>query len=125
MTLNLAPVPMSAREARRVLADQGLARDVEHRVLLLTTEMVGNAVRHANLAPDDHIELSAWLAGDFARVQVADRGTGFDPATVVTEGYGLKLLGRLAERWAVECDDDGCRVWFEVGRRPSRFTRVG
>ena len=43
-------------------------------------------------------------------------------AAVRSEGYGLKLLGTLASRWGVDCAK-GCRVWFEVDRRPRRFGR--
>jgi anti-sigma regulatory factor (Ser/Thr protein kinase) len=123
--LALEPRPESARLARRALATSGLHEDVEHTVTLLATEIVGNAVRHAMLRPDQRIVFFARLHDDFARVEVADPGLGFDPATVKTEGYGLKLLSTLAGRWGVDCSK-GCRVWFEIdrrSRRPGRFER--
>jgi anti-sigma regulatory factor (Ser/Thr protein kinase) len=127
MLLALEPRPESARLARRALHAHGLHEDIEHTVTLLATEIVGNAVRHAQLRPDQRIVFFARLNDDFARVEVADPGTGFDPATVETEGYGLKLLSTLAGRWGVDCSK-GCRVWFEVDRRtrrPKRFERDG
>ena len=125
MLLALEPRPESARLARRALHAHGLHEDIAHTVTLLATEIVGNAVRHAALRPDQRIVFFARLHDDFARIEVADPGMGFDPATVQTEGYGLKLLATLAGRWGVDCSK-GCRVWFEVDRRtrgPRRFGR--
>jgi anti-sigma regulatory factor (Ser/Thr protein kinase) len=123
--LALEPRPESARLARRALATSGLHEDVEHTVTLLATEIVGNAVRHAGLHDDQRIVFFARLGEDFAHVEVADQGTGFDPETVQSEGFGLRLLGKLASRWGVECTDRGCKVWFEVDRRSGRFRRRG
>jgi anti-sigma regulatory factor (Ser/Thr protein kinase) len=124
MLLALEPRPESARLARRALHAHGLHEDIEHTVTLLATEIVGNAVRHAELRPDQRIVFFARLHEDFARVEVADPGMGFDPASVQSEGYGLKLLSRLAGRWGVDCSK-GCRVWFEVDRRTRRAGRFG
>jgi len=121
--LALEPRPESARLVRRALATHGLHVDVEHTVTLLATEVVGNAVRHAGLRTDQRIVFFARLAEDFAHVEVADQGGGFEPETVETEGYGLRLLSKLASRWDVECTDRGCKVWFEVDRRSGRFVR--
>jgi len=121
--LALEPRPESARLARRALARHGLHEDVEHTVTLLATEIVGNAVRHAGLRGDQRIVFFARLAEDFARVEVADQGDGFDPETVQSEGFGLRLLAKLASRWGCDCTDRGCKVWFEVDRRSGRFRR--
>jgi anti-sigma regulatory factor (Ser/Thr protein kinase) len=121
--LALEPRPESARLARRALATSGLHEDVEHTVTLLATEIVGNAVRHAGLNADQRIVFFARLGEDYARVEVADQGTGFDPEAVQSEGFGLRLLGKLASRWGVDCTDRGCKVWFEVDRRSGRFRR--
>jgi anti-sigma regulatory factor (Ser/Thr protein kinase) len=122
MLLALEPRPESARLARRALHAHGLHEDIEHTVTLLATEVVGNAVRHAGLRGDQRIVFFARLNDDFARVEVADPGIGFDPAAIKTEGYGLKLLSTLAGRWGVDTSK-GCRVWFEVDRRTRRAGR--
>jgi anti-sigma regulatory factor (Ser/Thr protein kinase) len=121
--LALEPRPESARLTRRALASSGLHEDVEHTVTLLATEIVGNAVRHADLRADQRIVFFARLGEDFAHVEVADQGGGFDPESVESEGFGLRLLGKLASRWGVDCTDRGCKVWFEVDRRSGRFSR--
>jgi two-component sensor histidine kinase len=122
--LALEPRPESARLARRALLTNGLDDDVAHTVTLLATEIVGNAVRHAGLRGDQRIVFFARLAEDYARIEVADQGGGFDPEAVDTEGFGLRLLTKLASDWGVDCTDRGCKVWFEVDRRSSRFRRV-
>jgi two-component sensor histidine kinase len=120
--LALEPRLESAALARHALACGTMRGDVEHSVLLLTTEVVANAIRHAGLRADDRVTLSARLRPDFARVEVSDLGPGFDPEKVKTRGAGLQTLGELASRWGVVCSDKGCTVWFEVGRR-RRFTK--
>lgn len=120
--LALEPRPESARLARRALHAHGLNEDIEHTVTLLATEVVSNAVRHGGLRPDQRIVFFARLNDDFARVEVADPGIGFDPDRVASEGYGLKLLAKLSARWGVD-STKGCRVWFEVDRRSRRVGR--
>src|SRR3954453_15822305 len=121
--LALEPRPESARLGRRALMTNGLDEDVEHPVTLLAPEIVGSAGRHAGLRGDQRIVFFARLAEDFARVEVADQGAGFDPEVVETEGFGLRLLAKLASRWGCDCTDRGCKVWFEVDRRAGRFRR--
>ena len=39
-----------------------------------------------------------------------------------SDGFGLRLVDKLATRWGVE-RGDGTVVWFEVDRRRRRFHR--
>ena len=125
MLLALEPGPGCTRLVRRALHEHGVNEDIEHTVSLLASEVVGNAVRHGALRDDQRILFFARFNDDFARIEVADPGLGFDPARVDNEGYGLKLLDKLAARWGVD-STKGCRVWFEVDRRSrpvGRFDR--
>src|SRR4051794_19812378 len=125
--LAFAPVPDAARAARNALRERGLDQDLDHTVSLLTSELVGNAVRHAGpLAPGERIVFHARMDEDHVRVEVADHGPGFDPEIRHdTAGFGLRLVDKLASRWGVERTARGCRVWFEVDRRRGRFGRAG
>lgn len=123
LLLALEPRPESARVVRRALEEHEIPEDIAHTVLLLSTEVVGNAVRHALLDDDQRIVFFARLQPDYARVEVADPGHGFDPDTTDGDGFGLRLLSKLAARWGVDCDR-GCKVWFEVDRRSRRFDRA-
>ena len=122
LTVELEPVPESVRRARRALTQGGLDTDLDHTVSLLASEVVTNAVRHA--AEAGPITLAATLDEGYARVEVLDRGPGFDPdVRRATAGFGLRLLDKLATRWGVE-RGSGTLVWFEVDRRRRRFGRA-
>ena len=84
-------------------------------VRLLVSELVTNAVRHANLATGDVIELVVELADHKLRVEVHDPGGGFVPSAPSPDparpsGWGLYLVAELADRWGVDSDDEHARV---------------
>lgn len=121
--LTLPPDPTAARQARRALHEAKVPEDLEHTVDLLSTELIANAVRHADLRPDQAITFVARFVSDFVRVEVHDPGPGFDPDTSMDgRGFGLRMVDKLASRWGVE-EAAGTRVWFEVDRRSRRFDR--
>jgi anti-sigma regulatory factor (Ser/Thr protein kinase) len=118
----LAVTPEAAAEARHALDDVGAAiadsrlRDVR----LLVSELVTNAVRHANLADGDMILLVIDIADDALRVEVHDPGGGFVPTAPAPDparpsGWGLYLVAELADRWGVD-SDERTLVWFELDR---------
>jgi anti-sigma regulatory factor (Ser/Thr protein kinase) len=118
----LAVTPEAAAEARHALGDiadvlpGGRARDVR----LLVSELVTNAVRHANLDDDDQILLVIELVDNRLRVEVHDPGGGFVPTSPSPDparpsGWGLYLVAELADRWGVE-SDQRTLVWFELDR---------
>jgi anti-sigma regulatory factor (Ser/Thr protein kinase) len=111
----------AAVEVRRavVARDGELPSAVREDVLLLVTELVTNAVRHAGVGPDGslQVELRRWRQR--VRVEVADPGPG--PALVPTRsdvpgpgGWGLVLVDRLAARWGVARGPSRTCVWFEI-----------
>jgi anti-sigma regulatory factor (Ser/Thr protein kinase) len=113
----------AASEARHAL--DGLTAELpEHwvrDVQLLVSELVTNAVRHANLDEGDVIGLVVELADHALRVEVHDPGGGFVPSApspdpVRPSGWGLYLVAELADRWGVHSDDKTL-VWFELDRR--------
>ena len=88
------------------------------------SEVVTNAVRHGDGA--EPLELHAtWNAE--VRIEVSDHGDGFTPAPRIGAldepgGFGLFLVGRLADRWGVETDD-GTTVWFVLRRQLDAHVR--
>ncbi|HEU4974534.1 MAG TPA: ATP-binding protein [Baekduia sp.] len=123
--LAFPPVPDAVCQARHALIQRGVGEDLEHTVSLLTSEVVGNAVRHSGgVEVGDRIVFHARLSKDHIRVEVADHGPCFDPEVRhEAEGFGLRLVDKLASRWGVERTARGCLVWFEVDRRSGRFDR--
>jgi anti-sigma regulatory factor (Ser/Thr protein kinase) len=84
---------------------------------LLVSEVVTNAVRHGGHTQP--VELNAHWNSE-VRIEVCDHGNGFTPHPRIGPldepgGFGLYLVGRLADRWGVETDD-GTTVWFVLRR---------
>ena len=119
----LPVAPEAASAARHALdglsgeLPDGRMRDVR----LLVSELVTNAVRHANLAAGDVIGLVIEVADQKLRVEVHDAGGGFIPSTPSPDparpsGWGLYLVAELADRWGVD-SNERTLVWFELDRR--------
>jgi anti-sigma regulatory factor (Ser/Thr protein kinase) len=113
--------PAAFVEARRFVretAARRAPRQVLDDAMLLTSELVTNAVRHAGHTSDDPIELTVSVDSDVLRVSVRDQGPGFDPREPLVRseegGWGLALVRRLSSRWGVTSVDDGTDVWFEI-----------
>ena len=114
--LTLAPQTASAGLARRWLAEQLADSEVDlaETALLLTSEIVTNAVLHARTP----IDVAVQVAPGRVRIEVADRS----PVLPVTKHYhtsaetgrGLVLLEALASDWGVEAAPGGKVVWFDI-----------
>jgi len=112
--------PEAASEARHALdaVADGLSPDQLRDVRLLVSELVTNAVRHAELAAGDAIQLIVDAAEHRFRVEVHDPGTGFVPSEPSPDparpsGWGLYLVAELADRWGVDTGERTL-VWFEL-----------
>jgi anti-sigma regulatory factor (Ser/Thr protein kinase) len=112
-----AAAPAAARGALEQIA-HAVSSERMRDVRLLVSELVTNAVRHANLADGDIIRLVIEVAGDALRVEVHDPGGGFVPTAPAPDparpsGWGLYLVAELADRWGVD-SDERTLVWFEL-----------
>jgi anti-sigma regulatory factor (Ser/Thr protein kinase) len=117
--------PASPRSARGLVRDAFATcdaaadrpEDVLDTAVLLTSELVTNALVHAATDLTVHVDLTC----ERLRVEVDD-GSAMAPAAgpvdmadlVSTGGRGLPLVATLALRWGWEPLADGKRVWFEV-----------
>jgi anti-sigma regulatory factor (Ser/Thr protein kinase) len=119
----LPSLPEASIEARRFVRET-VANDIEAQVLedaiLLTSELVTNAVRHAGHAAGDPIEVEITMDDRVIRVTVLDNGSGFDPDRPRERGeeggLGFHLVRALSSTWGVERTAAGTGVWFEIGR---------
>jgi anti-sigma regulatory factor (Ser/Thr protein kinase) len=122
----LAASPDAAREARLALSELAAhvpARDFDD-LRLLVTELVTNSLRHGGLGAGDAIHLIVQIEPETLRVEVHDPGPGFDvpvppQSADLSAGWGLYLLGRIADRWGIEGGASTC-VWFEMDLSLSR-----
>ena len=92
-------------------------------VRLLLTELITNALRHADMAPGDEIGVKAELNDGTVRIEVHDPGR--DGPVEVRDpgarggGYGLLLVERLTNSWGVD-RLDGTTVWAELSAGTAR-----
>ncbi|WP_199545825.1 ATP-binding protein [Streptomyces sp. N35] len=112
--------PESAGTARRlaqivVLRHWGLSPQVAEAVVLLVSELVGNAVRHtgARVFGLRMLRRRGWI-----RIEVRDPSRGLPCLMPVhemdTSGRGLFLVDKLSDRWGVDLLPRGKTTWFEM-----------
>jgi serine/threonine-protein kinase RsbW len=110
--------PALARHAVGERVDHGCDEEQTGTLMLLVTELVTNAVLHAG-APGSPVLLRVMLSPAILRVEVHDRGPGFEQRTPKPRGshggYGLFLVERMSNRWGVHRDET-TYVWFELDR---------
>lgn len=111
--------PKAPSLARRALEGlDGELEGVRDPVKLLVSEAITNSVKHADLPEEAKIELEVSSGPATVRVEVTDRGRGFDPGERPVRGpdggFGLYLVSELADRWGFEPEDS--RLWFEIDR---------
>ena len=125
--------PSRARAEVREALDGRLEETDIATVVLLTSELVTNAVIHPKAPEESNLALRLWVYEDGIRVEVEDPGDGFDPANPSSSsphgGRGLFLVDRCAMSWGARRteNDHGPRfcVWFEFlgGDRESAAMR--
>lgn len=113
----MPPTAHGVGTARR-LVREFLARTLDRErldvVTLLTSELVTNAVVHADTPyVVDVVVGTGWL-----RVAVRDRcgapAHRADRGEAAESGRGMQLVAALAGSWGSSCSGDGKEVWFEV-----------
>lgn len=100
--------------------DGALPASVREDVLLLVTELVTNAVRHAGVGPEQSMRVDLRWWPRRVRLEVVDPGTSFKrpparPRSDDLGGWGLVLVDRIADRWGVQRTASGTCVWCELG----------
>ncbi len=122
---------ISVRQARAELSAALYERDVlgslvDDAVLILS-EFVTNALRHARALTSGTIRVSWELSGDgLLRIEVTDGGGTTRPSTKpysmsvsAYAGRGLEIVDRLADRWGSQREEGGDEytVWAELAVR--------
>ena len=110
----------AARQAVDALAaqlDEILLSDVR----LLVTELIASRVQRPAGTAASWVELDMEMNNGHLRVELRDYGQRwvFEPSPFTFEpesssGWGLYLIDRLADRWALERGESSARIWFEL-----------
>jgi two-component sensor histidine kinase len=116
--LLLEPVPRSTGEARRFVCSHApeLPEETKDSLVLLTSELVTNAVLHARTA----IGVGFVVGRESVAVGVHDLDLTTplqEPYTTREGGWGLELVAALAQFWATtRYPGGGKTVWFRLLR---------
>jgi anti-sigma regulatory factor (Ser/Thr protein kinase) len=112
----------AAAMARRSVTsiEAGLPLRVRHRVALVVSELIANAVQHGGAGPSEEIEVRVASTPHRLRVEVIDPGWGdLQPPRQRIQhadgGYGLLLVEHLSDEGGREATDSGGSLaWFEL-----------
>jgi anti-sigma regulatory factor (Ser/Thr protein kinase) len=107
--------------ARRTVTsiEVGLPLQVRHRVALVLSELIANAVQHGGAGPGEEVEVRVASTSHRLRVEVIDPGWADAPPRQRIQhadgGYGLLLVEHLSDEWGREATDSGGSLaWFEL-----------
>jgi anti-sigma regulatory factor (Ser/Thr protein kinase) len=115
--------PASAAAVRRELALDldlhGVPTDAVDDVMLVASELVGNAVRHGVTPGNEGRWTVEWTVQPNAVLISVDDPNDAEPvlrhpAPDAPSGRGLAIVSALSNAWGVERHSDGKRVWARV-----------
>lgn len=107
------------RLARRAVGALAAIEPVRDDVLVVTTELVSNAVLSTGCDAGDQIEVVAELVPQTVRITVSDvqppdaERSRRDTSYGHPESLGLRIVDRLTRNWGVE-HDPRTRLWAEL-----------
>ena len=108
---------------RKVIGPENPAADV---AVLLTSEIVTNAVVHSNSrCAGGTVTVLVTEIGGGLSIEVADNGSARSMPVVkgdiyASDGHGLFLVQTLADQWGYVRDEAGTTVWFWLSSAASR-----
>jgi anti-sigma regulatory factor (Ser/Thr protein kinase) len=127
-TVLLPYAPASVGVARQRLAADliaaGIFAGAVGDAVLVVSELLSNAIRHARPLPGASVQVAWALDDDAVEVAVSDGGALTRPiltqATVsALGGRGLSIVEYLARTWGVRSDDAGLTVWAVLAAPPA------
>lgn len=113
------------RLARHAFADQleaaGVLPEDRDDAMLVLSELVSNAVKHAAPLPSGDIRVRWEVLDDVLHIEITDGGAGTRPHASVAAlsalgGRGLDIVRTVSTQWGVTEGEDSVTVWAEVPR---------
>jgi anti-sigma regulatory factor (Ser/Thr protein kinase) len=122
LEMPLTARPEAGHEARAAMSEcvSELQPVRQFEALLMATEVITNALKHAALRPPAELVLRVEERGRHLRITIEHPGETFEadpglPPTHQPGGRGLYFVDTLADEWAIETPSEGLvRVWFEI-----------
>jgi len=121
-SLTIPGRPEHVREARAFVAKAlGELHPGLDNAVLLTSELVTNAVTHSNSGRRGGTVTVLIVESDGGvRIEVADSGSDLSAPVVrgdvyASDGHGLFLVQTLADQWGYVRDNASTTVWFWLG----------
>jgi anti-sigma regulatory factor (Ser/Thr protein kinase) len=117
------------RLARHAFADQldavGVAEEARDDAMLVLSELVSNAVKHAAPLPSGEIVVRWAVRADVLHLEITDGGASTRPRASAAAlsslgGRGLDIVRTVSSRWGVTERAESVTVWAEVPRTPGR-----
>jgi len=113
------------RLARHAFADQleaaGVRPEDREDAMLVLSELVSNAVKHAAPLPSGDIRVRWEILDDVLHIEITDGGAGTRPHASVPAlsalgGRGLDIVRTVSTHWGVTGGEGSVTVWAEVSR---------
>lgn len=115
------------RLARHAFAHEmdvaGINDEAREDAILVLSELVSNAVRHAAPLPSGEITVRWTVDADVLHIEITDGGAATRPQASVAAlsslgGRGLDIVRTVSKTWGITEGDDCVTVWAEVPRTP-------
>jgi anti-sigma regulatory factor (Ser/Thr protein kinase) len=112
--------PASVAVARRALSDElraaGIFDSAIRDAVLVVSELLSNAILHADPLPGESIRVTWDIDGSWVEVAVSDGGSPTLPLAAEVPvsslgGRGLSIVSHLCDAWGVRSDELGLTVW--------------
>jgi anti-sigma regulatory factor (Ser/Thr protein kinase) len=111
--------------ARHALADnlaaKGVVEDDLDDAMLVLSELVSNAIKHAAPLPTGEVRVRWSIRADVLHLEITDGGAATRPNAVVAAvsalgGRGLDIVRTVCRQWGVTEAPDSVTVWADVPR---------
>ncbi|MBW1598739.1 ATP-binding protein [Streptomyces sp. JJ38] len=127
-------VGLARRRMRDELRASGAPDTVVDDAVLVLSELLSNATRHARPLPPDDSVRADWSRGSAGEVTIAVTDGGgptrplpASPSVTAHGGRGLSIITSLAQAWGVreDVECEAVTVWAVVGRPEFGATKGG